>query len=85
MQAKGEQMTKLNGEDAIVGWPNAKETIIDQRDAYMARTLYAAATGALVSLTLGNIAHQQSFDPDAQHSAGFRKSSLGCHRSSLVS
>jgi len=39
-------MLKLEGEDAIVSWPNAKETIIDQRDAYMARTLYAAATGA---------------------------------------
>ena len=43
-------MMKLDGEDAIVGWPNAKETIIDQRDAYMARTLYAAATGASYSL-----------------------------------
>lgn len=46
VQARGEQMLKLEGEDAIVSWPNAKETIIDQRDAYMARTLYAAATGA---------------------------------------
>lgn len=39
-------MLRLPGEDAIISWPNAKETIIDARDAYMARTIYAAATGA---------------------------------------
>ena len=38
-------MLRLPGEDAIISWPNAKETIIDARDAYMARTIYAAATG----------------------------------------
>lgn len=44
-QARGTEMLRLPGEDAIVSWPNAKETIIAQRDQYMARTLYAAATG----------------------------------------
>ena len=38
-------MLRLPGEDAIIGWPNAKATIIDLRDKYMARTLHAAATG----------------------------------------
>ena len=38
-------MLRLPGEDAIVSWPNAKETIIDARDAFMARTIFAAATG----------------------------------------
>ena len=40
-------MLKIPGEDAIINWPNAKETIIDRRDAFMARTLWAAATGEL--------------------------------------
>ena len=38
-------MLRLSGEDAIISWPNAKETIIDARDQYMARTIHAAATG----------------------------------------
>lgn len=38
-------MLRLPGEDAIISWPNAKETIIDSRDAYMARTIFAAAIG----------------------------------------
>ena len=45
LQARGQEMLKIPGEDAIINWPNAKETIIDRRDAFMARTLWAAATG----------------------------------------
>lgn len=45
VQVKGTSMLRLPGEDAIISWPNAKETIIDARDAYMARTIFAAATG----------------------------------------
>ena len=45
LQARGQETLKIPGEDAIINWPNAKETIIDQRDAFMARTLWAAATG----------------------------------------
>ena len=45
LQARGTEMLQLPGEDAIVNWPNAKQSIIDDRDAFMARTLWAAATG----------------------------------------
>jgi hypothetical protein len=34
------------GEDALLQWPRARQTVIAERDAYMARTIWAAATGA---------------------------------------
>jgi hypothetical protein len=37
---------KLYGEDALLGWPGASESIIQERDAYMAKALAAAALGA---------------------------------------
>ena len=38
-------MLKLWGEDAIVDFPGASESIIGERDLYMAKALHAAATG----------------------------------------
>lgn len=38
-------MLKLWGEDAIVDFPGAKASVIEDRDAFMAKTLYSAATG----------------------------------------
>jgi pheromone shutdown protein TraB len=37
---------KLYGEDALLDWPGASESIIAERDRYMAKSLAAAATGA---------------------------------------
>lgn len=34
------------GEDALLQWPGARQPIITERDAYMARTIWSAATGA---------------------------------------
>ena len=48
LQERGTEMLRLPGEDAIISWPNAKSTVIDQRDAYMARTIWAAATGTFL-------------------------------------
>ena len=48
LQKRGTEMLRLPGEDAIISWPNAKSTVIDQRDAYMARTIWAAATGTFL-------------------------------------
>lgn len=42
----GEGPLRIWGEDAIVSFPGAQESIIDERDAYMARTIRAAAQGA---------------------------------------
>lgn len=36
---------KLFGEDALLDWPGAMESIISERDTYMAKALAAAATG----------------------------------------
>ena len=41
----GEGPLRIWGEDAIVSFPGAQESIIDERDAYMARTIRAAAQG----------------------------------------
>ena len=38
-------MYRLKGEDAIIGFPNAENSVIADRDIYMARTLRAAALG----------------------------------------
>lgn len=35
----------LWGEDALLKWPNAMQRLIDERDAYMARSVAAAAVG----------------------------------------
>eukprot|EP00884_Botryococcus_braunii_P005404 jgi/Botrbrau1/14865/Bobra.0326s0011.1 len=37
--------TEILGEDALLKWPSARNSVIQQRDAFMARTLWAAATG----------------------------------------
>lgn len=37
--------TRFGGEDAIMGWPGAKKAVVDERDAYMAASIFAAATG----------------------------------------
>ena len=44
---------KLFGEDALLDWPGASESIIAERDRYMAKALAAAATGARISSTAG--------------------------------
>lgn len=41
-------MYRLRGEDAIISFPGAEESVIRDRDVYMARTLRAAATGMTV-------------------------------------
>ena len=38
-------MLKLWGEDAIIDFPGAKSSIIDERDVFMARAIHAAASG----------------------------------------
>lgn len=41
------------GEDALLQWPGARRSLIQNRDAYMARTIWAAATGAPVTIPSG--------------------------------
>lgn len=38
-------IVKLWGEDALLDWPGAFDAIITDRDAFMVRTLRAAAVG----------------------------------------
>lgn len=48
LMPQGENMdapVEIWGEDALLQWPNARQPIIAERDAYMARTIWAAATG----------------------------------------
>lgn len=42
----GEARVEIWGEDALLQWPGARRSVIAERDAYMARTIWAAATGA---------------------------------------
>lgn len=42
---------KLWGEDALLGWAGALGPVIEERDAYMARAIMAAATGRAEGLT----------------------------------
>lgn len=42
---------KLWGEDALLSWPGAMQPIIHSRDAYMARSCAAAASGRPEGLT----------------------------------
>ena len=46
----GEGPLRIWGEDAIVSFPGAQASIIDERDAYMARTIRAAAQGQCARL-----------------------------------
>ena len=39
------QLVKLWGEDALLDWPGALDPVIHERDAHMARTIFAAAQG----------------------------------------
>ncbi len=39
---------ELWGEDALLQWPGARRPLIQERDAYMARTIWAAASGKLL-------------------------------------
>lgn len=43
---------KLYGEDALLDWPGARESVIAERDTFMARALAAAARGAPPACTL---------------------------------
>ena len=45
MQADLQQLVELWGEDALLQWPGARRSLIEERDAYMARTIWAAASG----------------------------------------
>ena len=45
MQADLQQPVELWGEDALLQWPGARRTLIQERDSYMARTIWAAASG----------------------------------------
>jgi hypothetical protein len=44
-------IVKLWGEDALLSWPGAMEPVIHRRDAYMARSIAAAASGRAEGLT----------------------------------
>lgn len=44
-----DKAVEIWGEDALLQWPNARQPLIHERDAYMARTIWAAATGAIPS------------------------------------
>lgn len=50
LQADLERPVELWGEDALLQWPGARRALIQERDAYMARTIWAAATGAFAVL-----------------------------------
>jgi pheromone shutdown protein TraB len=50
IQQNLDQRMKLWGEDALLDWPGAQQSIIQERDDYMTRSLAAAATGAVTSL-----------------------------------
>ena len=39
------QTLKIKGEDALLDWPGASQSILGERDMYMAKSLAAAATG----------------------------------------
>ena len=41
---------ELWGEDALLQWPGARRALIQERDAYMACTIWAAASGDLLSV-----------------------------------
>ncbi|CAL5220498.1 g2527 [Coccomyxa viridis] len=45
LQADLERPVELWGEDALLQWPGARRPLIQERDAYMARTIWAAASG----------------------------------------
>lgn len=45
LQNGSSQLVKLWGEDALLDWPGALDPVIHERDAHMARTIYAAAQG----------------------------------------
>ena len=37
--------TRFGGEDALVGWPGAHRAVVEERDAFMAASVFAAARG----------------------------------------
>ena len=45
LQNGSSQLVKLWGEDALLDWPGALDPVIHERDAHMARSIYAAAEG----------------------------------------
>lgn len=47
LQNGSSQLVKLWGEDALLDWPGALDPVIHERDAHMARTIYAAAQGEI--------------------------------------
>lgn len=46
IQENLDQRLKLYGEDALLDWPGASASIIEERDEYMTRALVASASGA---------------------------------------
>ena len=52
MQADLQQPEELWGEDALLQWPGARRPLIQERDSYMARTIWAAASGTPSSLQI---------------------------------
>ena len=47
---------ELWGEDALLQWPGARRALIQERDAYMAYTIWAAASGDVLSVVGVNFA-----------------------------
>lgn len=43
------QLLKIKGEDALLDWPGASESILAERDLYMAKALAAAAKGTCLT------------------------------------
>ena len=37
--------TRFGGEDALMGWPGAHRAVVDERDSFMAASVFAAARG----------------------------------------
>jgi hypothetical protein len=37
--------TRFGGEDALMGWPGARRAVVDERDSFMAASVFAAARG----------------------------------------
>lgn len=52
LQNGSSQLVKLWGEDALLDWPGALDPVIHKRDAHMAKTIYAAAQGTSLTLSM---------------------------------
>ena len=82
-QNGSQQMVKLWGEDALLDWPGALDPVIHDRDAYMAKTILAAAKGKLTpayhtlhTLSLENMSSGRGENSEQMLQRQVRKHSL---------